>query len=119
MDSIRIIITRNCDENGNGGEVVDNAAAVLGSIGDTPVLDLITSAFADMYGIYEIVQGEGEQETRTPVSVYRNASYRMRMFATDIVKGYVQKVAAEQAKQQASQQADAALSSVLIVEGTE
>lgn len=116
-DSIRIIITRDCDANGQGGTVVDDASAVLGAIGDTPVLDAITAAFADSYGIHEIVEGEGEEETRTPVSAYRNVTYRMRMFATEIVKAYMQKVAANQAREQAGQQSDTAMAAVNIVEG--
>ena len=115
-DSIRIIITRDVDENGQGGTVVDDASAVLGSIGDTKVLDALVAAFEDAYGIHEIVEGEGEDETRTPVTPFRNVTYRMRMFATDIVKSYMQKTAAKQAREQAGQQSDAALSTVKVVE---
>lgn len=109
MDSIRIIITRGCDESGQGGTIVDDAAAVLGSIGQTPVLDALLAAFADAYGVHEVDE--------VPVSLYRNMTYRMRMHATEIVTAYMQKTAAEQARQQAGQQAQAALSAVSIVEG--
>jgi hypothetical protein len=113
MDSIRIIITRGCDEFGNGGEVVDSAAAVLGSIGQVPVLDALVAAFADAYGVHQIDDGEGNL---TPVSGYRNMTYRMRLYATEVVTGYMQKTAAAQAREQAGQQAGAALSAVTIVE---
>lgn len=113
MDAIRIIITRNCDESGNGGTVIDNAAAVLGSIGNTPVLDALVAAFADAYGIHHIDDGTGNL---IPVTPARNVTFRMRQFATEIVTAYMQKVAAEQARQQAGQQAEAALSAVTIVE---
>jgi hypothetical protein len=113
MDSIRIVITRGCDELGNGGTVVDDAAAVLGSIGEAAVLDAIVAAFADAYGTHQIDDGEGNL---TLVSGYRNMTYRMRMYATEIVTGYMQKVAASQAREQAGQQAGAALSAVTIVE---
>ena len=114
MDSIRIIVTRNCDENGHGGTVVDSAAAVLGSIGETPVLDALVAAFADAYGIHQIDDGEGNL---TPVSGFRNVTYRMRLFATEIVTAHMKKVAAEQARTQAGQQAGVALAAVTIVEG--
>lgn len=113
MDSIRIIITRNCDAQGNGGEVIDNAAAVLGSIGNTPVLNAIVEAFADAYGIHQIDDGEGNL---TPITPVRNVSFRIRQYATEIVTAYMQKVAAEQARTQAGQQAGAALAAVIIVE---
>lgn len=113
-DSIRIIITRGCDENGQGGEVVDNAAAVLGSIGDTPILDALVAAFADAYGVYEIPDENGNPQ---PVSGYRNVTYRIRMFSTEIVTAYMQKVAAQQAREQAGQQTTAALAATKIVEG--
>lgn len=117
-DSIRIIITRNVNEDGTGGEVVDSAAAVLGSIGNTPVLDAIVAAFADAYGIHEVADtSPGAEEGATvPVSGFRNVTYRMRLFATEIVTAYMQKVAAVQAREQAGQQAGAALAAVAIVE---
>jgi ribonuclease I len=108
MDSIRIVITRNCDEQGSGGTVVDNAAAVLGSIGQTKVLDALVAAFADAYGLHEV---DG-----VAVTPERNMTYRMRMFATEIVTAYMQKMAAEQARQQAGQQTQAALGATTIVE---
>ena len=113
MDSIRIIITRGCDESGNGGEVVDNAAAVLASVGETPVLDALAAAFADAYGIHQVDDGEGNL---TPVTPERNITYRMRMFATEVVTSYMQKMAAEQAREQAGQQTQAALGATIIVE---
>lgn len=115
MDSIRILITRDCDENGQGGTVVDDAAAVLGSIGDTPVLDALVAAFADAYGLHEVANEAGEL---VPVSVYRNVTYRMRLYATEIVTAYMQKMAAEQARQQAGQQSQAALAGVTIIEAS-
>jgi hypothetical protein len=113
MDAIRIIIKRDCDENGEGGTVVDDAAAVLGSIGETKVLDVLVDAFEDAYGVYEVDDGDGDL---TPVSPERNMTYRMRMFATEIVTSYMQKMAANQARQQAGQQAGAAMTAVKIVE---
>lgn len=113
MDSIRIIITRNCDAQGNGGEVIDDAAAVLGSIGNTPVLDALVAAFADAYGIHQVDDGQGNL---TPVTAVRNVSFRMRQYATEIVTAYMQKIAAEQARQQAGQQAGAALAAVTVIE---
>lgn len=115
-DSIRIIITRNCNEDGTGGTVVDNAATVLGSIGETPVLDAVVAAFAEAYGVHEIPDPNGEEGDMIPVSGYRNMTYRMRMFATEIVTAYMQKQAASAAREQAGQQAAAALASVTVVE---
>jgi hypothetical protein len=113
MDSIRIIVTRNVNADGTGGEIVDNAAAILGSIGEMPVLDALVAAFQDAYGRHQVEDENGDLQ---PVNGYRNVTYRMRQFATEIVTGYMQKVAAEQARQQAGQQSEAALSAVEIVE---
>jgi len=55
MDKITITITRGCDAQGVGGSVVDNAAAVLGSMPDgTPIVDALVAAFADAYGVHEV-----------------------------------------------------------------
>lgn len=113
MDSIRIIITRDVNADGTGGEVVDNAAAMLGSIGETQVLDALAAAFADAYGVHEVADENGNFQ---PVSGYRNMTYRMRQYATEIVTAYMQKIAAEQARIQAGQQSSAAMSAVTIIE---
>lgn len=94
MDKIQITITRNCDAQGNGGTVVDDVAAVLGSMPDgTPIVDALVAAFADAYGIHEV---DG-----VPVSGYRNLSYRCREFMTNVVASYASKTAAAAAQSQA------------------
>jgi hypothetical protein len=106
MDKITITITRNCDADGNGGDVVDYAAAILGSMPDgPPILDAIVAAFSEAYGVHE-VEIDGKMQ---PVSVYRNVSYRLRQYMTEIVSAYAQR----QAQQQATQQAGAAVSMAL------
>ena len=109
MDKITITITRGCDAQGNGGSVVDNAAAVLGSMPDgTPIVDALVAAFADAYGIHEI---DGE-----PVSGYRNLAYRCRQYMTEIVAAYASKQAAATAQSQAHAAVAQALGSVQILE---
>lgn len=109
MDKITITITRGCDAQGNGGSVVDNASAVLGSMPDgTPIVDALVAAFADAYGIYEI---DG-----VPVNGYRNLSYRCRQYMTEIVSAYASKTAAAQAQSQANAAVAQALGSVTILE---
>lgn len=108
MDSVQIVIRRGVNADGSGGTIVDDASAVLGSIGDTPILDALVAAFEDAYGLHEV---DGQ-----PVSGFRNVSYRMRQFSTEIAVAYLQKVAAEQARTAAGQQAAAALAAVTIVE---
>lgn len=109
MDMITITITRGCDSEGVGGTVVDNAAAVLGSMPDgTPIVDALVAAFADSYGIHEV---DGD-----PVSGYRNLSYRCRQYMTEIVASYAAKTAAEAAQSQAQAAVAQALGSVTIVE---
>ena len=110
MDKIRIIITRGCDEDGNGGEVVDNAGAVLGTMADgTPILDAMAAAFVDTYGLYSI---DGQ-----PVTPYRNISYQCRQFMTDTVSAFASRQAAAIAQAAAAQQTAAALAAVHILEG--
>jgi hypothetical protein len=110
MDKIEIKITRNCDEQGNGGEVVDHAAAILGSMpGGPPIVDAIVAAFAEAYGVYEV--------DSVPVSGYRNMSYRLRQHMTEIVSAWAQKQAQQAAAAQASAAVSHALGSVTIIEG--
>ncbi len=102
MDKIEIKITRGCDEKGEGGEVVDHAAAVLGTMpGGVPIVDAIVAAFVDSYGLHEV--------DSNPVSGYRNVSYRLRQHMTEIVSAYAQR----QAQQQVAQMAQAAVSQAL------
>lgn len=109
MDKITITITRGCDAHGVGGTVVDDAAAILGSMPDgVPILDALVAAFADAYGVHEI---DGE-----PVSVYRNLVYRCRQYMTEIVASYASKTAAAVAQQRAQAAVSQALGSVQIVE---
>lgn len=109
MDKITITVTRGCDSQGNGGSVVDNAAAVLGSMPDgAPIVDALVAAFADTYGIHEV---DG-----IPVSGYRNLSYRCREFMTNVVAAYASKTAAAAAQSQAQAAVAQALGSVQILE---
>lgn len=113
MDKITITITRGCDAQGNGGFVVDNAAAVLGSMPDgTPIVDALVAAFADAYGLHQ-VEVDGELQ---PVSGYRNLSYRCRQYVTEIVAAYASKQAAAAAQAQAQSAVAQALGSVQILE---
>jgi hypothetical protein len=109
MDSIRITITRGCKDDGTGGTVVDDAAAILGAMPDgTPIVDVIVAAFADAYGIHEVDE--------KPVSLYRNLAYRCRQYMTEIVLGFASKQAAAAAQSQAQATVAAALGSVTILE---
>ena len=109
MDKITITITRGCDSQGDGGSIVDNASAVLGSMPDgTPIVDALVAAFADAYGIYEI---DG-----VPVNGYRNLSYRCRQYMTEIVSAFAAKTAAAQAQAMAQAAVAQALNSVAILE---
>lgn len=109
MDKITITIVRGCDAQGAGGEIVDNASAVLGAMPDgTPIVDALVSAFVDAYGIHEV---EGE-----PVSGYRNLSYRCRQYMTEIVSAYAARTAAAMAQSQAQAAVAEALGSVQILE---
>ena len=116
MDAIRIQIIRDCDPKAKGGTVVDDAFAVLGDLPDgSPLLDATLAAFADQYGVHSYPDPENPEEEVT-VSLERNFSYRLRSFATEIVKGFVAKQAAEAARAQAEQQAQDATDAVAIVE---
>lgn len=109
MDKITITITRGCDSQGEGGSVVDNASAVLGSMPDgTPIVDALVAAFADAYGIHEVDE--------KPVSGYRNLSYRCRQHMTEVVAAFAAKTAAAQAQSMAQAAVAQALGSVTILE---
>lgn len=109
MDKITITITRGCDAQGVGGDIVDNASAVLGAMPDgTPIVDALVAAFIDAYGLHQV---DGE-----PVSGYRNLSYRCRQFMTEVVAAYASKTAAAAAQAQAQAAVAQALGSVQILE---
>jgi len=109
MDKITITVTRGCDSQGDGGAIVDNASAVLGSMPDgTPIVDVLVAAFADTYGIYEVDDVQ--------VNGYRNLSYRVRQYMTEIVGAYAYKTAAATAQTQAQAAVTQALGSVVILE---
>lgn len=109
MDSIRITITRGVNADGTGGTVVDDAAAVLGSMPDgTPIVDVLVSAFADAYGIHEVDE--------KPVSGYRNLAYKCRQHMTEVVAGFAEKQAAIAAQAQAQATVAQAMGSVTILE---
>lgn len=109
MDKITITITRGCNAEGIGGEIVDNASAVLGAMPDgTPIVDALVAAFADAYGVHQV--------NDQPVSGYRNLSYRCRQYMTEIVAAYASKQAAALAQSQAQAAVAQALGSVQILE---
>ncbi len=109
MDSIRITIRRGVNQDGSGGQVVDDAAAILGAMPDgTPILDVLIAAFAETYGIH-VVDG-------VPVSAYRNLAYRCRQHMTEIVSSYAARKAATIAQAESQQSVSEALGSVQILE---
>ena len=109
MDKIEIKITRNCDAEGNGGTVVDHAAAILGNVANNgPVVDAIVAAFQDAYGLHEV---EG-----VPVTGYRNVAFRMRQHMTDVTTAYLKKVAVSQVSNQVDQQLSQTLGTVTIID---
>jgi len=113
MDRIEIKITRGCDAQGNGGSVVDHAAAILGSMpSGIPIVDVIVAAFIEAYGLHE-VEIDGEMQA---VSGFRNVSYRLRQHMTEIVSAYAQRQAQQAAAQQAGAAVSAALGNVTILE---
>lgn len=101
MDKIQIIITRGCDADGNGGTVVDSAAAILGNVAnDGPLVDAIVAAFQDAYGLHQ-VEVDGQLVAVTP---YRNVAYRMRQYMTEITTAFLKKMAIAQVSGMADQQ---------------
>lgn len=104
MDAIRIQIIRGCNADGTGGTVVDDASGVLGSLGNTPILDMLAAAFVQAYGLPE------------GMTTLRHISYRMRLYGTEILSAYAARVAAEQAAETARQQTAAAVAALTIVE---
>lgn len=116
-DLIKITIVRGCDEDGRGGDIIDESGAVLGLMpdGKTPIINGITAAFVDAYGIYSYPDPENLGETIT-VTPFRNVAYCVRQFVTEIFKSWAAKQAAAQAATQARQQVDTVLATVKIVE---
>lgn len=109
MDKIRITITRDCDHQGVGGTLVDDASAILGAMPDgTPIVDVLVAAFADAYGIHQVDD--------VPVSGYRNLAYRVRQYMTEIASAFASKTAASAAQSQAQSAVSEALGSVQILE---
>ena len=117
MDAIRIQIIQGCDESGNGGTVIDDATGVLGSLpSGTTILDALMAAMADAYGLEVPAPTQEDPDNVQQLAPARNVSYRMRMFATDIVRSYANKTAAAAAAAAAQSDIAAALASVTIVD---
>lgn len=113
MDKIEIKITRGCDADGNGGTVVDHAAAILGNVANNgPLVDAIVAAFEDAYGLHQI-EVDGEMQ---PVSGYRNVAYRLRQHMTEITTAYLKKMAIAQVSGLVDQQVGQTLGSVTIAD---
>lgn len=112
-DSVRIVITRDCKPDGSGGTIVDDAAVVLP---DT-VLDTLCAAFSAAYGVHAVASDDPEADP-VPVTLERNVSYRIRMFATEVLQGYGAKTAADEAMRQATATAEAIKGGVVLVDST-
>lgn len=121
MDSVRITITRGVNPDGTGGELADDASALLGTLPDgTPVLDAACAAFAAAYGVHRIPEPTEEDPNATkPVTLYRNLAYRLRQHANEVVEGYVQQQTKQAAAVQASAAVNAAFASVQVVDHLE
>lgn len=125
MDAVRIVITRGCNADGTGGTVFDDASGVLGSLPDgAPILDALAAAFAEAYGVVETPTGkiltndDGVAVPEMRPNPWRNISYRMRVFATEILSAYAQDQAKRVAAEHATAAVDATLAAVSIVDNT-
>ena len=109
MDKIELKITRDCDAHGNGGTIVDHAAAILGNVvGNGPTVDAIVAAFQDAYGLHEV---DG-----VPVTGYRNLAYRIQQHMTEVTTAYLKKTAIELVSQQVELQVEQTLGSLTIID---
>lgn len=111
MDAIRIQIIRGCDENGEGGTVVDDASGVI----PEPVLDALAAAFQSSYGLYSYPNPDKPEEIIT-VSPLRNISTRMRLFGEEHLLAYDKRMRDAATEQQAAANAAAVKSSLIIKE---
>lgn len=100
-DSIQIIITRNCNDDGSSGVVADSATALL----PTGQLDTLLDSFESAYGLHKADDGNGNL---VEVSKERNYAVRVRKFSEEVLSAYVidqqKKLASDQAKLAVEQQ---------------
>jgi len=99
MDSIKIIIQKDCDENGDG-KIVENVLTLLSPLPDGPsAVDVLVAAFADAYPHemydnpdFDADKPEDENNVRqlkhTP---YRNYTIKLRKYSEVIVKPFLKK----------------------------
>jgi len=100
-DMVQMILVQGCDENGEGGTVLDAPKVVM----PDGKLNEVMAAFT-VYGIHKIdnpdfnaQQPESEQNPRQiPVSLARNLTYRVRLYVQEIWSAYGKKLAEEQAR---------------------
>lgn len=124
MDAVRIQIIRGCDAQGQGGTVVDDAAAILPDLPNgTPVLDALAAAFGEAYGLtypnpfYDPAQPESEANPVSfPVTPFRNISLRWRLLAMEQLAAYNRRVATAAAVEAADGQYAETLAQVTILE---
>lgn len=104
MDAVRIQIIRNCDAQGKGGTVVDDASGVLAD----GILDQVAEAFESTFGLYSFnnpgfdpEQAESDENPRLlTVNSLRNISTRLRLHAEEILKAHVTRQLQAQMQQQ-------------------
>ena len=115
-DRITIKIETDID-NPNGPTVVDVSTAELGiGPGGVPLIDLVAAAFADGYGVHAVADPDDPDAEPVPVTAWKNVSYHVRQYMTNITLAYANKQIDAQATSQKQATAAAALGAVSVVE---
>jgi hypothetical protein len=116
MDRITITIEKDIELPG-GGTVVDRSIAELAAGPDgTPLLDVVTAAFADAYGVHSLPDPADPESEPIPVSVYKNVSYQIRQFITGHTLAFAGRQIDAGATTQKNATSAAALGAVLVAE---
>lgn len=107
-DSIQIIISRDCNDDGSGGSIAENVKAVL----PNGQLDTLLDAFQSAYGLYKVDDGNGGM---VDVSKERNYTVRLKKFSEEVLSSYVIEHQKKSAIDYAKESVDQEISEIVIV----
>lgn len=128
MDSVRIILTKDCDENGDSGKIVEDVVTILAPLPDnSSAIDALVAAFADAYPFetYDNPKFDSEQpESDTnPAKLahapYRNFTIKLRKYSEEIVKPFLKKAMQKQLDAQAEAVAASVFGGVTVIDKKE
>jgi len=125
MDSIRIIIQKDCDAQGGNGTLVEDVITVIDALPDgSSAIDALAAAFADAYAFetydnpaFDASQPDSETNpAKLQHTPYRNYTIKLRKYSETIVKPFLKKAMQQQLDAQAEAVAATVFGGVKVID---